>query len=73
MSRLPAITPNEMVRVLKRLGFELDHQHGSHAFYVHPDGRTTTIAIHRKDLPRGTMIKILRDIGISNDDFLKLL
>lgn len=62
-----------MVRVVKQLGFELDHQRGSHAFYVHPDGRTTIIAMHRKDLPRGTMAKILRDIGISQDEFLNLL
>ncbi len=55
MSRLPTITPIQMVRVVERIGFVLDHQRGRHAYYVHPDGRITTIAMHSKDLPRGTM------------------
>ena len=52
MTRLPIISPKQMARVAERLGFVLDHQRGSHAFYIHPDGRITTIALHAKDLPR---------------------
>ena len=73
MSRLPAITLKQMVRVVERIGFVFDHQRGSHAYYVHPDGRITTIAMHTKDLPRGTMKKIMRDIGINENEFRELL
>ncbi|RJP33500.1 MAG: addiction module toxin, HicA family [Candidatus Omnitrophota bacterium] len=65
--------PKEMARVVERLGFVFDHQRGSHAYYVHPYGRTTTIAMHSKDLPRGIMKKILRDININEEEFRKLL
>ncbi|MBN2329056.1 MAG: type II toxin-antitoxin system HicA family toxin [Candidatus Omnitrophica bacterium] len=73
MSRLPTITPQKMAKVLEKMGFTAAHQTGSHSFYQHPDGRTTTVAIHSKDLPRGTMKKILRDIRLSEDEFQKLL
>ncbi len=73
MSRLPTITPKEMVRIVEHVGFIFERQTGSHAHYRHPDGRITTIAMHTKDLPRGTMRKIMRDIGISEDEFRKML
>lgn len=71
--RLPTITPQTMRRIVERLGFVFHHQNGSHAHFRHADSRWTVIAMHTKDLPRGTMKKILRDIGMSDDDFLKLL
>lgn len=73
MTRLPIISPKQMARVAERLGFVLDHQRGSHAFYIHPDGRITTIALHAKDLPRGTMKKIMRDMRIDEEELRKLL
>jgi predicted RNA binding protein YcfA (HicA-like mRNA interferase family) len=56
--------------LLKRLGFVILRQKGSHVFYKHEDGRTTTVPLHKgKDLPRPLIRKILRDIDLSTDDY----
>ena len=75
MSKLPAIKGRELIQVLKKLGFfEHPERGSSHLVYKHPDGRRTVVARHPgKDIPRGTLRAILRDINISIDEFNKLL
>jgi predicted RNA binding protein YcfA (HicA-like mRNA interferase family) len=72
-TRLPAITPRKMRRVVERAGFVFHHQRGSHAYFRHKDGRWTTIPMHPGDLPRGIVRRILKDIGLSEEEFRKLL
>jgi predicted RNA binding protein YcfA (HicA-like mRNA interferase family) len=43
MSRLPIVDAKTMEKVLIALGFQKTRQKGSHAFYRHTDGRTTTL------------------------------
>ncbi len=38
MTALKPIPPKKMVVILLRLGFQLDRQRGSHAYYKHTDG-----------------------------------
>jgi predicted RNA binding protein YcfA (HicA-like mRNA interferase family) len=74
MSRLPAVSPGLMIKFLNELGFKKSRQHGSHIFFRHPDGRTTTIPFHKgEDLSQGLTNKILHDIDISRDEFLTWL
>ncbi len=65
--RTPTITPRQLIRVLKLLGFEKKRQRGSHAFFFHEDGRHTTVSIHSKDIKRSLLRKILKDIQISEE------
>jgi len=46
MSRLPIVDAKAMERILFAFGFAKTRQKGSHAFYRHPDGRTTTLPHH---------------------------
>ncbi len=72
---LPIIKPRQCIRALERAGFYIDHQTGSHARLLHgtrPDLRVTVPA-HNKDLPRGTLRNILRQAGLSPDEFVALL
>lgn len=63
-----------MEHVLTELGFEAQRQHGSHVFYRHPDGRTTTLPNHPgRDLARPLIREILREVGLSPDDFRSIL
>lgn len=72
MTRLPVIKHRIMEKVLLNLGFEFIRQKGSHAFYKHPDGRTTTVPKHQgRDLARPLIREILREIEISVDDFIE--
>jgi predicted RNA binding protein YcfA (HicA-like mRNA interferase family) len=73
MSKLALINALSLERILNKLGFNKIRQRGSHAFYRHPDGRTTTIPFHiGNDLPRPLLREILREINLSIDEYNKL-
>ena len=74
MSKLPMANFKTMDTILHRLGFSAVRQKGSHVFYRHADGRTTTLPNHgNRDIARPLMREILREISISPDEFVKLL
>lgn len=74
MPKLPVLKAKELVKILNKMGFFKHHQVGSHAQFKHPNGRRTTIPLHPgKDIPRGTLKKILNDIEISPEEFIKFL
>ena len=56
MAKLPQMSAIELSKVLKRLGFELIRQEGSHMFFRHPDGRTTVVPNHSgENIGRGLL------------------
>lgn len=63
------------MKALRRLGFVQTRSRGSHRRFVHPDGRRTTLPVHRgRDIPRGLLRQIVTlDLGMSMDDFIALL
>ena len=70
MSRLPIVNFKIMEKVLLRLGFEAVRQKGSHVFYSHPDGRTTTVPNHPgRDLARPLIREVLREIELTPERF----
>lgn len=70
MSRLKLIGAEALERILLSIGFNKVRQKGSHAFYRHSDGRTTTIPFHTgKDLPRPLLREILREIRLGVDEY----
>ena len=70
MSRLKIINALKMEKLLFHLGFEKVRQKGSHAFYRHPDGRTTTVPHHRtRVLARSLTREILREIEITVENY----
>ena len=70
MSRLPIVDSKKMEKILIRLGFAMVRQKGSHVFYRHPDGRTTTLPHHPgSDLARPLIREILREIDCTPERF----
>ena len=70
MTRLPTVRFRQMDAVLLRLGFEPVRQKGSHVFYRHSDGRTTTVPNHPgRDLARPLIREILREIEMTPEQF----
>ena len=68
MPKPPSLTPRKLIRILKKHGFEEDHQTGSHLILIHPrDGRRIVVPVHAKDLPKGTMLAILKSARIPID------
>ena len=54
------------------MGFLERDAEGSHVFFAHADGRTTTVAMHRKELGVGLLRKMLRDIDVSPQEYDKM-
>lgn len=75
MPRSPQVTPKKLIQALKKLGFFEHRQRGtSHLVMVHADGRRAIIAVHSgKDIPKGALCGILRDIEISPKELKKFL
>jgi predicted RNA binding protein YcfA (HicA-like mRNA interferase family) len=74
MTRLSIVDAKTMERVLLALGFHIIRQKGSHVFYRHPDGRTTTIPHHPgRDLARPLIREILREIELNPEQFREVL
>jgi predicted RNA binding protein YcfA (HicA-like mRNA interferase family) len=65
----------DAVRALRKAGFVIDRQRGSHVILRHPaTGRTVSAPAHgSQDLPPGTMRTIIADAGLSVEQFRKLL
>jgi len=55
MVKLPAIKSKRVLKTLIKFGFKIKRQTGSHIRLIHPDGRATTVAMHNRDLPKGTL------------------
>ncbi len=74
MTKLRIVDARTMEQLLSRCGFVRTRQKGSHVFYRHPDGRTTTMPHHPgRDLARPLIRSILRDIDVSPEQFAELL
>jgi len=75
MGRLSGFRYRIIVTVLKKFGFEFYRQAaGSHEiWYNTQSNRYTTIPNHSGDMPEGTLRAILKQAGISPDDFLSQL
>jgi predicted RNA binding protein YcfA (HicA-like mRNA interferase family) len=69
MSRFPTIKGTELIRILRKFGFEVTRIKGSHHFLQHPDGRCTVVPVHRGEtIGRGLLAQILRDCELTRDD-----
>ncbi len=75
MPKLPVVSAREVIAALRRAGFEVDRQEGSHVVMVHEgSGRVAVVPMHGgRDVPAGTLRKILRQAGLSAAEFVELL
>jgi predicted RNA binding protein YcfA (HicA-like mRNA interferase family) len=72
---LPVVSGPETARALERAGFVVDRQRGSHVILVHlQTDATVAVPCHgSQDLAPGTLRRILRDAGLSVEEFVRLL
>jgi len=76
--RLPSLSSKQIIRALRALGFAEapDRGKGSHRAFTknEEDGRVRLVIVPQgKDIPRGTLLAILDQAGISKDEFLECL
>jgi len=71
MGVIPVLKPAEVIRLLRRLGFEEVRQRGSHKQFRHPDGRQTTVPVHKgRDISPILLRRIASDIGLTVEGLL---
>jgi len=74
MTPLPTINGRECIRALERGGFEVVRQTGSHVIMRRNNPKVRVIVPnHRKDLRPGTLRSIIRNSGLTVEEFVKLL
>ncbi len=70
--KLPVLSAKELIKILLKIGFKEIRQRGSHKYFKHPDGRTTVVPVHSgRDVGRGLLRRIIKEIELSREEFLK--
>jgi predicted RNA binding protein YcfA (HicA-like mRNA interferase family) len=70
MTRLIPITARELCKKLKKIGFIMIRQKGSHTFWEHEDGRCVVVPIHKgEDIGKGLLKSIVNEIQIDIKEF----
>jgi predicted RNA binding protein YcfA (HicA-like mRNA interferase family) len=75
MSRLPDVSGAELVKALRKAGFEVLRQKGSHVSMEkrNEEGQWRTVVPMHREIARGTLHDILKQTGLSREDLLELL
>jgi predicted RNA binding protein YcfA (HicA-like mRNA interferase family) len=75
MAKLPTVSSSDLIRIVKKFGFVEHSQKGSHLHLKREtDKKRITIPVHKgRDIPKGTLAAILKDAGISSEEFVKHL
>ncbi len=76
MSKLPALKPSKVLKILLKAGFYIYHQKGSHAQLRHRIKNHLRVTIPRHagfDLPSSVVASIIAQAEISREKFLSLL
>jgi len=70
MSKLPVLSGKELCKILLKIGYEIDHQTGSHFILRNnmPPYRRLTVPNH-KEVAKGTLRNIIRETGLTLVDF----
>ena len=64
---------NEIVRALRRIGYYIDHQRGSHVFLHNLTEKKSVIVPNHRELKKGTLKNILKKVGLTVDELKELL
>ena len=73
MPKLPVVSARDCLKALQKIGFEFKRQNGSHITLIrdNPHGRVTVP--NHKPLKPGMLYRIIRDAGLTVEEFIDLL
>jgi predicted RNA binding protein YcfA (HicA-like mRNA interferase family) len=73
VSKLPVLSGADCIKALEKIGFVVYRQRGSHITVTRKDPPAQTTIPNHKELDRGTLRAIIRQTGLTVDEFVKLL
>ena len=71
MPKLPVLSGDDLIRLLKKAGFQTIRQKGSH-ISLQKGSYKTVVPLH-DELAKGTLMGILQQCGLAKDDLLNLI
>ena len=72
MKKLPVASGAKVIKALMKMGYYIRDQEGSHIHLRHPFKKPLTIPNHR-EIARGTLREIIKEAGLTVEEFKKLL
>jgi predicted RNA binding protein YcfA (HicA-like mRNA interferase family) len=73
MTRMPALKPKEVLSILEKAGYYVDHTTGSHYIMRHPDRpHRIPVPYHAKDIKKRVLHSIIKQSGLTREQFLSL-
>lgn len=74
MPKLPILSGNEVVKALRKIGYETDHQTGSHMILRQNTEpyRRVTVPNH-PEISKKTLSAIIRETGLTRESFVELI
>lgn len=73
MAKLPVVSGQECIKALQKLGFNITRQKGSHITLRRADPPTRVTIPNHKEVKPGTLRHIIKDAGLTVDEFNDLL
>jgi len=74
LPKIQSVDSTQLIKILDRQGFKVIRQKGSHVILINQQKTRIVIPVHPgKDLKPGLVRAIIREAGISREEFLKLL
>jgi predicted RNA binding protein YcfA (HicA-like mRNA interferase family) len=71
---LPVVSGRDAVRAFGKIGFAVDHQSGSHIILRQNDSPHRRLSVpDHKELATGTLRSLIRNAGLTVDEFRALL
>jgi predicted RNA binding protein YcfA (HicA-like mRNA interferase family) len=74
LPKIPPVTSVELIKILQLKGFQIIRQKGSHVILIDKEKNRIVVPVHPgKEIKPGLLRAILREAGISREDFDRLL
>jgi len=71
--KIPVVSAIKVIKALAKIGYEADHQTGSHVILRHRDTAQRLTVPNHKEIARGTLKAIIEEAGLTVQDFTDLL
>jgi len=72
--RVPVVSGIDVVKALAKIGYDVDHQTGSHMILRQRETPHRRLVVPRhSELAKGTLRAIIRQAGLTVEEFLELL
>ena len=75
MGKLPVLSGREIIRALRKAGFEISRQKGSHVIMIKfTEGKKRIVVIpYHREVDPGTLLSIIAQAGMKRETFLDLV